>query len=59
MFNLLIGGVLGIGGLGLFLGIMLYRVPALPLILICSFVMLLLLYDFLNELRAASAKRRG
>ena len=58
MFNNLIGGVIGIGGLATFLGIMLFKVPALPLIIICSGVMLLLVYDFLNELRADAAKRR-
>lgn len=58
MFNNLVGGVIGIGGLGLFLGIMLFKVPALPLIIICVGVMLLLLYDFLNELRTDAAKRR-
>jgi hypothetical protein len=56
MYNNLIGGIIGIAGLGVFLGIMLFRVPALPLILICVGVMLLLVYDFLNELRADGAK---
>ena len=49
---------LGIGGLAVFLGIMLIWVPALPLIVICVGVMLLLVYDFVNELRIESAKRR-
>ncbi len=58
MFNNIIGGVIGIGGLALFLGIMLFRVPALPLIIICVFVMALLVWDFLGALREESEKRR-
>ncbi len=58
MFNNLIGGVIGIGGLGLFLGIMLFRVPALPLIVICVGVMLLLIWDFVNTIREEAEKRR-
>jgi hypothetical protein len=56
--NNIIGGIIGIGGLGVFLGIMLFRVPALPLIIICLGVMLLLIWDFVNELRADAEKRR-
>lgn len=56
--NNIIGGIIGIGGLGVFLGIMLFRVPALPLIIICMGVMLLLIWDFVNELRADAEKRR-
>jgi hypothetical protein len=51
-------GILGIVGLAAFLGIMLFKVPALPLILICGGVMLLLVWDFVNELRAGAAKSR-
>jgi hypothetical protein len=58
MGTILFSGILGIGGLLVFLGIMLIWVPALPLIAICVGVMLLLIYDFLNEIRAESAKRR-
>jgi hypothetical protein len=56
--NNIIGGIIGIGGLGIFLGIMLFRVPALPLIMICVGVMLLLIWDYVNELRADAEKRR-
>lgn len=59
MLKNIIAGIIGIGGLGLFLGIMLFRVPALPLIVICSAVMLLLIYDFVITLREESAKRRN
>jgi hypothetical protein len=58
MTTILLAGILGIGGLAVFLGIMLIWVPALPLIVICVGVMLLLVYDFVNELRIESAKRR-
>ncbi len=58
MGTILFSGLLGIGGLAVFLGIMLIWVPALPLIIICVGVLLLLIYDFVNELRAEGAKRR-
>jgi hypothetical protein len=58
MGTIIIAGLLGIGGLSVFLGIMLIWVPATPLIIICVGVMLLLLYDFVNELRMESAKGR-
>jgi len=58
MLNNIIGGAIGIGGLGLFLGIMLFRVPALPLIIICVSVMALLVWDFLRALREEAEKRR-
>ncbi len=50
-------GILGIVGLAVFLGIMLIWVPAPPLVIICVGVMLLLVYDFVSELRADAAKR--
>lgn len=59
MLNNIIGGIIGIGGLGLFLGIMLFRVPALPLIVICASVMALLVWDFLGALRQEAEKRRN
>jgi hypothetical protein len=46
-----ITGVIGIAGVVAFLGIMLWWVPALPLIIIVVAVMLLLLYDFALSLR--------
>ncbi len=58
MLNNIIGGIIGIGGLGLFLGIMLFRVPALPLIVICTSVMALLIWDFLGALRQETEKRK-
>jgi hypothetical protein len=56
--NNILGGILGIGGLATFLGIMLYRVPALPLIIICAGVMLLLIWDFVNTVREDAERRR-
>ena len=46
-----ITGLIGIVGLGLFLGIMLWWVKALPLIIIVVGVLLLLLYDWIQTLR--------
>jgi hypothetical protein len=46
-----ITGLIGIVGLGLFLGIMLWWVKALPLIIIVALVLALLLYDWIHTLR--------
>ncbi len=46
-----ITGLVGIVGLGLFLGIMLWWVKALPLIIIVVVVLALLLYDWVQTLR--------
>jgi hypothetical protein len=46
-----ITGIIGIALLAAFLGIMLWWVPATPLIIIVVGVMLLLLYDFVQTLR--------
>jgi hypothetical protein len=46
-----ITGIIGIALLAVFLGIMLWWVPATPLIIIVAGVMLLLLYDFVQTLR--------
>jgi hypothetical protein len=46
-------GLIGIALLAAFLGIMLWWVPAPPLIIIVAGVLCLLLYDFALELRAA------
>jgi hypothetical protein len=46
-----ITGLIGIVGLGLFLGIMLWWVKALPLIIIVALVLSLLLYDWVQTLR--------
>ncbi len=45
-----VSGVIGITMLGIFLGIMLWWVPALPLIIIVIAVMLMLIYDFAQTL---------
>jgi len=47
----LVTGIIGIAGVCIFLGIMLWWVKALPLILITLFVMSLLIYDFVQSLR--------
>jgi hypothetical protein len=44
-------GMIGIGMLLAFLGVMLWWVPAPPLIIIVAGVMALLLYDFVQTLR--------
>jgi hypothetical protein len=46
-----IAGVIGISGLSVFLGIMLWWVKAPPLIIIVAVVMLLLIYDFVQTMR--------
>jgi hypothetical protein len=50
MLNL-VTGFIGIAMLAAFLGIMLWWVPAPPLIIIVFVVMGLLLYDFIDTLR--------
>jgi hypothetical protein len=54
MIMTLITGVIGIAMLATFLGIMVWWVKALPLIIIVVVVLALLIYDFVQELRAAS-----
>jgi hypothetical protein len=49
-----ISGVIGIAGLCLFLGILLWWTKATPLIFICAGVLLLLLIDFVQSLRGGS-----
>ena len=48
----LITGLIGVGGVLIFLGILLWWIKALPLIIICVLVMALLVWDFYNSLRA-------
>ncbi len=50
----LITGLIGIGLLATFLGIMVWWVKALPLIIIVVGVFVLLLFDLVQELRAAA-----
>jgi asparagine N-glycosylation enzyme membrane subunit Stt3 len=47
----LITGIIGIAMVAAFLGFLLVWVPAPPLIIIVVGVMVLLVYDFVNELR--------
>jgi hypothetical protein len=54
MMMILITGLIGIAGLGAFLGIMVWWVKALPLIIIVVGVLALLIFDFVQELRAAA-----
>jgi hypothetical protein len=54
MITTLITGLIGIGLLVAFLGIMVWWVKALPLIIIVVGVLVLLLIDFAQELRAES-----
>jgi hypothetical protein len=54
MITTLITGLIGIALLVTFLGIMVWWVPALPLIIIVVGVLVLLVIDFVQELRAES-----
>lgn len=54
MTTTLITGIIGIVMLATFLGIMVWWVQALPLIIIIVGVLLLLIQDFVQELRAAA-----
>jgi hypothetical protein len=54
MITTLITGLIGIALLVTFLGIMVWWVKALPLIVIVVGVLVLLLIDFVQELRAES-----
>ncbi|MDF3073742.1 MAG: hypothetical protein K0S54_1409 [Alphaproteobacteria bacterium] len=53
MMNLVIPGVLGIAILMGFLGFLLGKILAIPLIVIAVSVTLLLVYDFYLEIKAA------
>jgi CHASE2 domain-containing sensor protein len=48
----LITGLIGIAGVCVFLGILLWWIKAVPLIIIGVLVMALLIWDFLKSLRA-------
>jgi hypothetical protein len=54
MMMTLITGLIGIALLATFLGIMVWWVKALPLIIIVVGVFILVIIDFVQELRAAS-----
>ena len=47
-----ITGVIGVAGVCVFLGILLWWIKAVPLIIICTLVMGLLVWDFYNSLGA-------
>lgn len=52
-----ITGIIGVAGVMVFLGILLWWIKAVPLIIICVFVMVLLVYDFVKSLGASSNPR--
>jgi hypothetical protein len=52
-----ITGIIGVGGVIAFLGILLWWIKALPLIIIMALVVLLLLYDFVMSLRGNNGAR--
>jgi hypothetical protein len=56
MRNLLIPGIVGIGILATFLGFLLGKILAIPLIVIAVSVILMLVYDFYLEIKAAREK---
>ncbi len=47
----IVTGIIGIASVFAFLGILLWWIKALPLIIICVGVMLLLIWDFIQTLR--------
>ena len=53
----LVTGIIGIAGIIAFLGILLWWIKALPLIIICIAVMLLLLWDFVQTVRTGNGGR--
>ncbi len=53
-----ITGVIGIAGLCAFLGILLLWTKAIPLIVICAVVVLLLLVDFVQSMLPGKGGRR-
>jgi hypothetical protein len=54
----LVGGLVGIGLLVIFLGILLVWVPAPPLIIIVLIVLSLLIYDWVRTLRTGNGNTR-
>jgi hypothetical protein len=54
-----ITGVIGIAGLCVFLGILLWWTKAIPLIVICAGVLVLLLVDFVQSLLPGRNNGRG
>jgi hypothetical protein len=56
--NTLIPGLIGIGLLVTFLGTMLGKVAAIPLIIIAILVVGFLVFDFYQELKAERAARK-
>lgn len=52
-----ITGIIGVAGVMVFLGILLWWIKAVPLIIICVFVMVLLVYDFVKSLGASNNSR--
>jgi len=52
----LITGLIGIAGVCVFLGILLWWIKAVPLIIIGVLVMALLIWDFLKSLRADDSR---
>jgi hypothetical protein len=58
MMTAVVSGVIGIGMLATFLGIMVWWVKAPPLIIIVVVVMALLIYDFVQTVRFGEGKSR-
>ena len=53
----LVTGIIGIVSVIVFLGILLWWIKALPLIIICVGVMLLLIWDFVQSLRTGTGSK--
>lgn len=55
----IITGIIGIAGMLVFLGILLWWIKAIPLIIICAIVMALLIYDFWQSVRPTNGNGAG
>jgi hypothetical protein len=55
----LAAGVIGIAMVFIFMGVILWRVPALPLVIISIAVAVLLLYDFVRAVRYGESGSNG
>jgi hypothetical protein len=56
---IVVGGLVGIAMFAAFLGLMLYWVPAPPLIVIVVACTALLIFDFIHTLRFGEGERRN
>ena len=55
----IVTGIIGITAVCVFLGILLWWIKALPLIIIAALVVLLLVVDFVQSIRAGNGNSNG